>query len=141
MHSTSVQNRGIISGTGRKNTGTKEKLHSSEGNEDAVSADHSVADDLNTPHAHTHIRIVEHDTACGTTTAVLVRGFAEKESMRDEREKLGDSDRGRYGTMRERLSVSPCAPGAVADPVKRGLSLGPLPPSNPLQPPSLCQCP
>ena len=27
--------------------------------------------------------------------------------------------------MREQLSVSPCAPGAVADPVKQGLSLSP----------------
>lgn len=34
------------------------------------------------------------------------------------------------GTTREQLSVSPCAPGAVADPVKGGLT--PPPPPVPL---------
>lgn len=54
----------------------------------------------------------------------------EKESERDKRKKFTDRDRGGYGPLSKWLSVSPCGPEAVADPVKPCLSLNPL--SHPL---------
>lgn len=65
-----------------------------------------------------------HDIACGMRTTPLGEGFVERNG--DKRETVKDRDPGRYGTIREKLSVSPCAPGAMADPVKQGLSLSPL---------------
>lgn len=93
-----------------------------------MNADHSAANDLNT---HLQSRVHGWHAEREQQPWLGERKGRKREKVKN----FGDRDRGRYGIMREQLSVSPCAPGAVPDPVKRGLSLSPLAPPPPLSVP------